>query len=233
MNTLTPHLTIDIWSDFVCPWCWIAKKRFEQALDAFEHKDQVLIRHHSYRIANEFPPLPFKAALHKKFGTERGAEQMMEQVKSAGVAEGLMYNFDTMLFGDTKDAHALVKMAHLTGLGEVMAERLFIASITEGRSIFDRKELIALAIEVGVRPEDAENALKTETFVQAVIEDEAKARRIGANGVPLFVLNNKYPISGAQPAAKFLSALRQAWSEQQDELVMSQGQSCGMSGCSI
>lgn len=89
MNILSPQITIDIWSDFVCPWCWIAKKRFEKALDVFENKDNVLIRHHSYRIASEFAPAPFKAAMYKKFGTEQGAELMMKQIKIAGESEGL------------------------------------------------------------------------------------------------------------------------------------------------
>lgn len=154
MNILSPQITIDIWSDFVCPWCWIAKKRFEKALDVFENKDNVLIRHHSYRIASEFAPAPFKAAMYKKFGTEQGAELMMKQIKIAGESEGLLYNFDTMLFGDTKDAHAMVKMADQVGLGEKLAERLFMASITEGRSIFDHKELVAISTEVGVHVQD-------------------------------------------------------------------------------
>lgn len=237
MKTLPLQITVDIWSDFVCPWCWIAKKRFEQGLAAFEHKNKVLVQHHSYRIASGYPPMPFKAALVKKFDSKYSAELMMSQVKSAGDSEGLVYNFETMLFGDTKDAHAMVKIAHQTGLGEALTERLFKVSVTEGRSIFDRDELVALAIAEGVRPEDAINALNIETFKDAVIEDEAKARIIGVSGVPFFVLNGKYSISGAQPAANFLNLLRQVWAEKQGELTIDQegteGKSCGISGCSI
>ncbi|WP_254052437.1 MULTISPECIES: DsbA family oxidoreductase [Aeromonas] len=233
MNILSPQITIDIWSDFVCPWCWIAKKRFEKALDVFENKDNVLIRHHSYRIAGEFAPAPFKAAMYKKFGTEQGAELMMKQIKIAGESEGLLYNFDTMLFGDTKDAHAMVKMADQVGLGEKLAERLFMASITEGRSIFDHKELVAISTEVGVSPTDAENALNSRTLRDAIISDENNARAIGASGVPLFLLNNRYSLSGAQPASSFLGVLQQAWADKQNEVVITKGQSCEVGGCSI
>ncbi|MBL1477075.1 DsbA family oxidoreductase, partial [Klebsiella pneumoniae] len=100
MQTLKPTLTIDIWSDLVCPWCWIAKKRFEQGLNRFEFRDQVVIRHHSYRLAGGTPAMPFKDAIVKKLGSQHSAELMMNQVGTAGKSEGLIYNFDGMMFGD-------------------------------------------------------------------------------------------------------------------------------------
>ena len=103
MQTLKPTLTIDIWSDLVCPWCWIAKKRFEQGLNRFEFRDQVVIRHHSYRLAGGTPAMPFKDAIVKKLGSQHSAELMMNQVGTAGKSEGLIYNFDGMMFGDTED----------------------------------------------------------------------------------------------------------------------------------
>lgn len=233
MKTLPSQITVDIWSDFVCPWCWIAKKRFEKGLDAFEHKNQVTIQYHSYRLANGLTPQPFKDALYKKFGGKSGADAMMSHVKSAGELEGLIYNFNSMLFGDTLDAHAIVKLAQQKGVGELLTEKFFKASITEGKSIFDHKVLVELANEVGVPREEANSAFSNISFKQEVLKDEASAHAMGASGVPLFIINNKYSISGAQPVETFLSALEQVWEEKQNELMITEGQSCGINGCSI
>lgn len=233
MKTLSSQITVDIWSDFVCPWCWIAKKRFEKGLNAFEHKNQVTIQYHSYRLANGLTPQPFKDALYKKFGGKSGADAMMSHVKSAGELEGLIYNFNSMLFGDTLDAHAIVKLAQQKGVGELLTEKFFKASITEGKSIFDHKVLVELANEVGVPREEANSAFSNISFKQEVLKDEASAHAMGASGVPLFIINNKYSISGAQPVETFLSALEQVWEEKQNELMITEGQSCGINGCSI
>ncbi|WP_290015115.1 DsbA family oxidoreductase [Acinetobacter pittii] len=233
MKTLPSQITVDIWSDFVCPWCWIAKKRFEKGLDAFEHKNQVTIQYHSYRLASGLTPQPFKDALYKKFGGKSGADAMMNHVKSAGELEGLIYNFNSMLFGDTLDAHAIVKLAQQKGVGELLTEKFFKASITEGKSIFDHKGLVELANEVGVPREEAKSAFSNISLKQEVLKDEASAHAMGASGVPLFIINNKYSISGAQPIETFLSALEQVWEEKQNELVITEGQSCGINGCSI
>ncbi|KQE90075.1 MULTISPECIES: DsbA family oxidoreductase [Acinetobacter calcoaceticus/baumannii complex] len=233
MKTLPSQITVDIWSDFVCPWCWIAKKRFEKGLNAFEHKNQVTIQYHSYRLANGLTPQPFKDALYKKFGGKSGADAMMSHVKSAGELEGLIYNFNSMLFGDTLDAHAIVKLAQQKGVGELLTEKFFKASITEGKSIFDHKVLVELANEVGVPREEANSAFSNISFKQEVLKDEASAHAMGASGVPLFIINNKYSISGAQPIETFLSALEQVWEEKQNELMITEGQSCGINGCSI
>ncbi|MFW3739897.1 DsbA family oxidoreductase, partial [Klebsiella pneumoniae] len=148
-------------------------------------------------------------------------------------AEGLQYNFDTMLFGDTEDAHTLLAAARHANIGDAMAERFYRASVTEGRSIFDPQELIALAAEVGMSRDDAESALANEAFRASVAEDEAHARSIGVSGVPLFLLNEKYAISGAQSADNFLNALKQVWEEKAAELAKTDGQTCGADGCSI
>lgn len=158
---------------------------------------------------------------------------MMNHVKSAGELEGLIYNFNSMLFGDTLDAHAIVKLAQQKGVGELLTEKFFKASITEGKSIFDHKGLVELANEVGVPREEANSAFSNISLKQEVLKDEASAHAMGASGVPLFIINNKYSISGAQPIETFLSALEQVWEEKQNELVITEGQSCGINGCSI
>ena len=233
MQTLKPTLTIDIWSDLVCPWCWIAKKRFEQGLNSFEFRDQVVIRHHSYRLAGGTPTMPFKDAIAKKLGSQHSAELMMNQVGTAGKSEGLIYNFDSMMFGDTEDAHAILTAARKAGIADAVEERFYRGSITEGRSLFDSQELVALAVEAGMEKNDAEDALENDALRASVAEDEAHARSIGVSGVPVFVMNEKYAISGAQGADNFLNALRQVWDEQQTELLVTAGQTCGTEGCSI
>ena len=233
MKTLKPTLTIDIWSDLVCPWCWIAKKRFEQGLNSFEFRDQVVIRHHSYRLAGGTPTMPFREVIVKKLGSQHSAELMMNQVETAGKSEGLTYNFDTMMFGDTEDAHTLLTAARKAGIADAAEERFYRGSITEGRSLFDRNELVALAVEAGMAKIDAEAALENDDFRASVAGDEAHARSIGVRGVPVFVMNEKYAISGAQSADNFLNALRQVWDEQQTEFSATAGQTCGTEGCSI
>lgn len=233
MQTLKPTLTIDIWSDLVCPWCWIAKKRFEQSLNSFEFRDQVVIRHHSYRLAGGSPTMPFKDAIVKKLGSQHSAELMMNQVGTAGKSEGLIYNFDSMMFGDTEDAHTLLTAARKAGIADAVEERFYRGSITEGRSLFDRQELVALAVEAGMAKSDAESSLENDALRASVAEDEAHARAIGVSGVPVFVMNEKYALSGAQSADNFLNALRQVWDEQQTELSVTAGQTCGTEGCSI
>ncbi|WGL29758.1 DsbA family oxidoreductase [Pectobacterium brasiliense] len=231
MKELHPTIEIDVWSDLVCPWCWIAKKRFEKGLAAFEHKDKIIVRHHSFRIADNKVPLSYKEALKHKLGGLQQAEIMMSQVAAAGKLEGLNYLFDSMLFGDTEDALTLVAAARRDGLGDEMIERFFQASVEEGRSIFDHKTLIELATEVGMSAEMASAALSDIILRASIATDEKAANAMGANGVPLYVFNNKYAISGAQPTEHFLRALQQVWEENMVEL--DESSSCSMGSCKI
>ena len=157
----------------------------------------------------------------------------MNQVGTTGKLEGLTYNFDTMMFGDTEDAHTLLVAARKAGIADAMEERFYRGSITDGRSLFDRLQLVAMAVEAGMSKADAEAALDNDDFRASVTEDEAHARSIGVSGVPVFVMNEKYAISGAQGADNFLNALRQVWDEQQTEFSATAGQTCGTDGCTI
>ncbi|MEH1711547.1 DsbA family oxidoreductase [Acinetobacter pittii] len=233
MKSSSFDITIDIWSDFVCPWCWIAKKRFERGLEAFEHKALVTVQHHSFRIGAGSEVVPFSEVLLKKIGGKFGAEQLMQQVKVAGEEEGLIYNFNTMLFGDTLDAHRLVVAAREKRLDTKLIERLFQVSITEGKSIFDRNILTDLALEVGMELVDIRDAFTNTTYSKAVAQDENDVYTNKMNGVPLFIINKKYVISGAQQTETFLNVLNQIWEEQQKELNISAGYSCGIEGCQI
>lgn len=233
MKTVDAKITIDVWSDFVCPWCWIAKKRFEKALDKFEHSGSVVVNHYSYRIGRSMRPLPFPEALIQKLGSSANADMMMKQVSNAGLSEGLVYNFESMLFGDTSKAHALTIAAREMGLGEEMAERLFFASTTEGRSIFDKEELVQLAKEVGVNEQKARSILDDDSKRDIVDREESKAHSIGVRGVPFFLINKKFAISGAQPTEQFLNTLNRSWKENQITETTNSEQICDESGCKI
>ena len=141
MSPNVKPLVVDIWSDFVCPWCWVAKRRFDNALAKFEHKDAVQVNVHAYRIAPNHAPEPFTAALAKKFRDPAAAQGMMNAVQQHAAAEGLDYQFETMLFGDTTDAHMLVKAVGDGPLQKRLVEALYEQSTTHGKSLFDRGSL--------------------------------------------------------------------------------------------
>ena len=150
MNISTKPLVVEVWSDFVCPWCWIAKRRFDKALAAFEHRDLVQVNLRAYRIAANYQPESFAAALLRKFRDPAAAQGMMDAVRQHGAAEGLDYRFDTMQFGDTIDAHMLVKAVEDEALQKLLVEALYEQSVTHGASLFDRSSLAQIATQAGV-----------------------------------------------------------------------------------
>lgn len=216
--------TVDVtlWSDFVCPWCWIAKRRLETAIDALSGQVAVNVTTRSYRLAKGMAPIDFTRALHQKFGNPAAAGGMMAAVRDNGQAEGLVYNFDKMRFGDTSDAHALVMTLRSPRLAGLVIDRLYQAATTEGLDIFDRGVLIALAGDVGAT--DLAIDFDSPALAAAIAADEAQANRI-SNGVPLFVFNDAFYLSGAQPAAVFEKALLEA------AVDVAPGAICGVDGC--
>ena len=232
MPSNTHTLVVDIWSDFVCPWCWIAKRRFDKALAAFEHKDTVQVNLRAYRIGSNYPAEPIKTVLLKKFRDPLAAEGMMYSVKSHGAAEGLDYQFDTMLFGDTMDAHMLVKAVDDEALQKHLVEVLYEQSVSHGKSLFDRESLALIAAQAGVPADVVQRAWSTPQLRQLVQEDERKASSI-ASGVPLFLFGNGTHISGAQSPEVFKQALEKLYAQSQVDLAASAGQVCGLDGCTI
>jgi predicted DsbA family dithiol-disulfide isomerase len=190
-------LTVEIWSDIVCPWCYVGKRRFESALAAFEHRDQVELTWRSFELdpgaPRERPPRESSAN---------------EQMTALAAGEGLEYHLDRTRGGNSLDAHRLIQRAKEDGLQDAMKERLMRAYFTDGEAIGDRDTLVRLAGEVGV---DAEAALTDPRYADAVRADEELAARIGIRGVPYFVLDRRFGVSGAQPAELLLQALEKAW----------------------
>ncbi len=220
-------MNIEMWSDIACPFCYIGKRRLELALTSFPHRDKVKVIYRSFELDPNAPrdiELDVYDILSKKYGTSR--EQAISM--SAGVAEqarsvGLTFNFDTMVLTNTFDAHRLIHHAGKQGLAGEMKERLLYAYFTESRHLGDHETLATLAEETGLDRSDVLRMLKEGDYTEVVRADEQEAERLRIRGVPYFVVNRKYAISGAQPVEAFAGALEQIWAEEQPLTVLREG----------
>jgi predicted DsbA family dithiol-disulfide isomerase len=210
-------MRVDIWSDIVCPWCYVGKRRFETALASFT-ADNVEVVHHSFQLNPAAPrgsTTSRREMLKQKYSlTDARVDALDAQMTQIAAEEGLQYRLDMAVTGNTLDAHQMVHLAHEHRRQDAMVERLYRAYFTEGRSVFDEDSLVELAGDVGLDRDTARAALEDERYVTAVREDIEAARRLGVTGVPFFVIDGRYGISGAQPSATFLEALTAAAAEQ-------------------
>lgn len=232
MTLNTPRLKVDIWSDPICPWCWVGKKRFEQGLEQFSEKEHVVQATHGYRIAAGHEPVSFVDVMRSRFESQREVDVVLERIQDAANSVGLEYRFSGMKMGDTSDAHALLAAANAIGLGERLSERFFIANMLEGRSLFDKQELIYLATEIGMDKDVSTTALVSKKLRGALLIDEGLANQYGGGGVPMFVLNEDAIINGAHPPEHFRQALALHWGAKNPTLVGS-APSCGPESCEI
>jgi predicted DsbA family dithiol-disulfide isomerase len=206
-------MRVDIWSDLVCPWCYVGKRRFEKALARYEPRDHVQIVHRSFQLNPAAPrdtTSSRREMLMRKYqlSPEQVAEMDTRMTQTAA-GEGLDFNLEGTLTGNTFDAHQIVHLAHAHGLQDAVIERLYRAYFTEQRSLFDQASLVDLAADAGLDRGEAATALRENRYADAVNADIALARRLGATGVPLFVFDGRYGISGAQAPDVFLDALHQ------------------------
>jgi predicted DsbA family dithiol-disulfide isomerase len=203
---------IEIWSDVVCPWCYIGKRRLEHALAEFEHADEVEIIWRSFQLNPEAPPgeaIPTREYLTARFGLQ--SSQMTDRVAAIATEEGLDLDFDRALTVNTFDAHRLLHLAQDEGVQNAAKERLLRAHFTEGADLADPDTLVALLKEAGVNEDRARQVVDNPAeYADAVENDIAQAHAFGATGVPFFVVDRKYGISGAQPSEVFARALRTA-----------------------
>jgi predicted DsbA family dithiol-disulfide isomerase len=213
-------MRIDIWSDIICPWCYIGKRRFERAMANFAHREALRpghIVHRSFQLNPSFPTekTPVRrAALMSKYGlTEQQARDMDAKMERTAAAEGLEYHLDGGITGNTFDAHQLVHLAGVRGIQDQVIERLYRAYFTEQRSIFDEDSLVELGSDAGLDAAESRTALRSHAYAGEVEDDVALARKIGISGVPFFVIDGRYGISGAQPSEVFAEALDKAWKE--------------------
>ena len=209
-----PTLTVDIWSDVMCPFCYLGDSILEEALQEFPHRDHVEVRYHSFQLSPELSDQPISQ--HEHLGDRFPAEQldaMHEQFNSRGTGYGIAFNFDTAKIVNTHKAHELAHFAQAAGKGHDMNLRLFKAHFTDGVNVADTDALVTLAEEAGLDGAAAREALDSGKHVSDVDGDIARARTLGITGVPFFVFAGQYAVSGAQPKEMFLQALNTAWNE--------------------
>jgi predicted DsbA family dithiol-disulfide isomerase len=213
----TMTMEVEIWSDVVCPWCYLGKKRFEQALASFEHRDKVQVTYRSFELDPAAPPgvtSPTVEMLAQKYGMSADqAEQAQRQMEQRAAADGLTFRMSGLRSGSTRDAHRLLQLAKASGRQDQLMERLQRAYFTEHDSIFDHDSLTRLATEAGLDREEVTDVLTSDRYSDHVDTDEAMARVLGATGVPLFVIDRRYGISGAQPPETITDVLERAWAE--------------------
>jgi predicted DsbA family dithiol-disulfide isomerase len=228
-------MQIEIWSDIVCPWCYVGKRRFEAALASFEHRDDVRVTWRSFELDPQAPrerPGDRVARLAEKYGTSHEqAVAMQDRMTEVAAGEGLAFRFDIARSGNTFDAHRLVHLAAAHGLQDAMKERLFGAYLGEGRLVGDPAVLEELAVEVGLPADEARDVLAGERYAAEVREDERTAAALGITAVPFFVVDRSLGAAGAQPADVLGELLRRGWAARPAVTVVAGGESCGVDGC--
>ncbi|QKY71141.1 DsbA family oxidoreductase [Lentibacillus sp. CBA3610] len=217
-------MNIEVWSDFVCPFCYIGKRRLESALEQFQHSDDIELAYKSYELDPEAEVNPGQN-MHEYLAAKKGmsyeqAKSMNESLGEQAAEVGLTYHFDSMQHTNTFDAHRVAKYAAEKGKGKEMTERLLKAYFTDSELISDHATLIKLAGEVGLDEDDVTALLKVDDYAIHVRADEEQARQLGVQGVPFFVFNEKYAVSGAQPQEVFTEVLQKVWDEENEKPVL-------------
>lgn len=242
-------MRVEIWSDVACPWCYIGKARFEKGLAEFAHKDQVEVVFRSFELDPRHPEgetEPVLGVLAKKYGmSEAQARQAEQRVADNARSEGLGYVTEGRDSGNTFALHRLLHFAAAKGVQNELVNLTFAANFAEERSVFDRERQLELAVRAGLDRAEAEAVLDDpRAYAEEVRADEREAQELGANGVPFFVLDRRYGVSGGQPAEVFLQALEEAWRTRPkpalasvpglgpDEIGRSE-QVCGPEGCAV
>ncbi len=212
-------MKIEIWSDFLCPFCYLGKRKLEIALDNFEHKDEVEVIFRSFELdpsAKKNYSENNHELIAKKFSIPvEKAKEFNNQITSQGKEIGINYDFDKVIPTNSFDAHRLAHYAKNEGKSIELSDRLFKAFFEDGLNLSDFKTLSSLAAEVGLDASKALKILESEEYSSEVRKDEDAAARLKINSVPYFVFNNKYALTGAQPSETFLDVLRKV---QKDEL---------------
>ena len=225
-----------------CPWCYVGKARFEKALAAFPHRDQVEVVHRSFeldpgRAKGDIQPVI--TMLTRKYGmSAEQAQAGEENLGAQAAAEGLAYRTEGRDHGNTFDMHRLLHLAKRHGRQDELIQILYRANFAEERSVFAEGDdrLVELAVEAGLDADEVRRVLADpDAYADDVRADEREAAQLGANGVPFFVLDRAYGVSGAQPAEVFTQALSQAWGDRSPLTLLDTGDAdaCGPDGCAV
>jgi predicted DsbA family dithiol-disulfide isomerase len=235
-------MRIEIWSDVVCPWCYIGKRRLETALDRSGHRDDVEIVYRSFQLDPAAPRVPVESvaqSLGSKYGGgPEAGQQMIDRVEAVAAEEGLLFRLGEAQRVNTVDAHRLLHLALADGgpaLQYALSEELLAAYFLRAENVADHDLLRRTAEKVGLDAAHVDRVLASEEFADAVERDIREAASLGATGVPFFVIDRKYGVSGAQPADTFVQVLERAWSESHPTLqhVGHDDEICGPDGCAV
>jgi predicted DsbA family dithiol-disulfide isomerase len=242
-------MRVEIWSDVACPWCYIGKARFEKGLAGFPHRDEVEVVFRSFELDPQHPEGKTEQVvgmLAKKYGmSEAQAREAEQRVADNARSEGLGYVVEGRDSGNTFALHRLLHFAKTKGVQNELIDLTYTANFAEQRSVFDRDRQLELAVAAGLDREEAAAVLADpQAYAAEVRQDEREAQELGATGVPFFVLDRRYGVSGGQPAEVFRQALEEAWNTRPqpklasvpglgpDEIGQS-GDVCGPDGCAV
>ncbi|OYO03727.1 DsbA family oxidoreductase [Enemella evansiae] len=231
-------MEIEIWSDIVCPFCYLGKRELENALAGFEHADDITISWRSFELDPSIEPV-VEGSLVDKIAAKYGmpaeqAEQSQRQIAARAESLGLTFNWQQARFGNTFDAHRLVHLAAELGLQQEAYERLLRAYFSEGVAVGDRAELQRLGEEIGLPADRVRSLLASDEYAEQVRADEQRAAKLRIQGVPFFLFDGRFAVSGAQPQEVFEAALQKAWdAHRPDQLIDigGSGEACGPDGC--
>jgi predicted DsbA family dithiol-disulfide isomerase len=231
-------MNVEIWSDVMCPFCYIGKRKFEKALEQFPHKDDIKISWKSFQLDPTTITDPSLNTIEhlrlKKGWSNEQAAETITHVSNIAKQVGLEFNFENAVVANSFDAHRLSHLAKKYNLQNELEEKLFSAYFSEGKNTADYETLLQIADEVGMDKAEVSSMLKENTFANEVHQDIEQAQQIGVRGVPFFVLNHKYAISGAQESETFLKALHTAYNEiNHIDLSEPDTAVCGPEGCDI
>lgn len=234
-------MKVEIWSDVMCPFCYVGKKHFENALEQLPFKDKIEVEWKSFQLD---PTLPVEGTSESTIDylvTRKGMpkeqiEGMMDHLSQSGAAVGIDFRQDISIPVNTFRAHRLIHLAQSKGKGNEMEEALFFAHFTAGKNVGKIDVLTEIATSIGLNKEEVIELLHSESQTQEVKNDIEEAQTLGISGVPFFVVDRKYGISGAQPIDTFAEALTQAYQESQPKFEMKGDQdanACGPEGCEV
>ena len=229
-------MKVEIWSDVVCPFCYIGKRKFENALKDFAHRDEVEVTWRSFELDPDARPVSGES-IHEVLARKKGVSTaegraMGDYVTKAAQEVGLAYDFDRTIPANTFLAHQLIHLGAHHGRQDATKERLMAAYYTEGQNVGDPATLAKLGAEIGLDATEIREALAAGTYAEAVRLDEYQAQQINVRGVPFFVFADKYAVSGAQPSELFAEVLEKVWDEFKPALtVVADGAVCGPEGC--
>ena len=230
------RLRIDVWSDVVCPWCYLGITYLEQALEQFDNADRVDVVLRSFQLDPDVPvhdDVPLVTRLARKYGTtEDQISRSQEQIRARGVDVGIDFRFDLTARGNTMDAHRLLHRAERFGSARDLKQRLFRAYFTEGEVVGDHDLLRRVGLEAGLDAAEVDEVLEGDVHQDDVLEDRLEARRRGITGVPYFLFDGDLALGGAQPVDRLVRVLTAVWDERVDPGLQTPGaQACGPEGC--